>query len=95
MIKTDLTEASIEPLLQYFNARIPLSAEEKQLVIQFFQPRLYRRRQYVLQEGDTCNKLNFVVRGCLRMYTIDQKASIHIIQFAAENVWSYSYWFGI
>lgn len=86
-MKEDLLEASIEPLLEYFNGCIPLSKEEKQLVTEYFQPRLYRRRQYVLQEGDTCNKFNFVVRGCLRMYKIDDKGNMHILQFTAENRW--------
>jgi CRP-like cAMP-binding protein len=86
-MKEDLLEASIEPLLEYFNGCIPLSKEEKQLVTEYFQPCLYRRRQYVLQEGDTCNKFNFVVRGCLRMYKIDNKGNMHILQFTAENRW--------
>jgi CRP-like cAMP-binding protein len=41
----------------------------------------------VLQEGDVCTQLNFVVRGCLRMYKIDEKGSTHILQFASENNW--------
>lgn len=32
-------------------------------------------------------QLYFVVRGCLRMYKIDEKGNTHIIQFAAENYW--------
>lgn len=86
-MKEDLIQASIEPLLDYFDKYIPLNKEEKQLVIEYFQPRLYRRRQYVLQENDICTKFNFVVRGCLRMYKIDDKGNIHILQFAAENGW--------
>jgi len=86
-MKEDLLEASIEPLIEYFNGCIPLNKEEKQLVTGYFQPRLYRRRQYVLQEGDICTKFNFVVRGCLRMYKIDDKGNMHILQFTAENRW--------
>lgn len=86
-MKIDLSEASIEPLLKYFDGCIPLNKEEKQLVSEYFQPRLYRRRQYVLQEGDICTKFNFVVRGCLRMYKIDDKGNTHILQFTAENSW--------
>lgn len=86
-MKKDLTQASIEPLLDYFQKIIPLNNEEKQLVTERFQPRLYRKRQYVLQEGNQCNQMNFVVRGCLRLYTIDEKGNTHILQFAAENWW--------
>ena len=86
-MKENLSEASIEPLLSYFDHLIPLNKEEKELVTQKFRPRLYRKKQYVLQEGDVCMQMNFVVRGCLRMYKIDEKGGTHILQIAAENNW--------
>ena len=81
------TETSPEPLLNYFNRLIPLSTEEKELVMGKFHPRLFRKRQFVLQEGDVCTQFNFVVRGCLRTYKIDEKGNMHILQFATENNW--------
>lgn len=86
-MKENLLQASSEPLLNYFNNIIPLNAEETQLVTEFFKSRLYRKKQYVLQENDVCNQFNFVVRGCLRMYKIDEKGNTHILQFASENWW--------
>lgn len=79
--------SQIAPLFDYFQKMIPLNNEEKQLVTDLFKPRLYRKRQYVLQEGDVCNQFNFIVRGCLRMYKVDAKGNTHILQFAAENWW--------
>jgi CRP-like cAMP-binding protein len=87
-MKTEFQQNSIDPLIQYFEGLIPLNGEEKELVMELFKPRLYRRRQYILQEGDVCNHMNFVVRGCLRMYKIDEKGNTHIIQFASENWWT-------
>lgn len=87
MDKDRLLLTQAEPLLDHFQKMIPLSNTEKQLVTDLFKPRLYRKRQYVLQEGDTCNQCNFVVRGCLRMYKVDTAGNIHIIQFASENWW--------
>jgi CRP/FNR family transcriptional regulator, anaerobic regulatory protein len=86
-MKENLSQASIEPLLNYFDRLIPLNKEEKELVTENFHPRLYRKRQYVLQEGNICTQLNFVVRGCLRLYKIDEQGTSHILQFAAENYW--------
>ena len=77
----------VEPLLLYFDGLIPLKREEKELVQAKFHHRLYRKRQYILQEGDICTHLNFVVRGCLRLYKIDDRGNTHILQFAAENYW--------
>lgn len=86
-MKDNLSQTSIDPLLNYFDRLIPLSKEEKQLVTDKFHSRLFRNRQYALQEGDLCNQFIFVVSGCLRMYKIDDKGGIHILQFAAENYW--------
>ena len=86
-MKDNLSDASIEPLLNYFEKLIPLNKEEREQVREKFRPRLYRKKQYVLQEGDVCNQMNFVLRGCLRMYKIDDTGGTHLLQFAAENNW--------
>ncbi len=80
-------ETTTKPLIAFFENIIPLNSGEKQLINEYFKPRLYRKRQYILQQGDVCKYFNFVVRGCLRMYKIDDKGDIHILQFASENWW--------
>src|SRR5947208_2604545 len=86
-MKENFSQASIEPLLSYFDQLLPLNKEEKELISEKFHPRFFRKRQYVLQEGDVCTQLYFVIQGCLRMYKIDEKGNTHILQFAAENYW--------
>ncbi|SDC58051.1 Crp/Fnr family transcriptional regulator [Niabella drilacis] len=80
-------KSSIRPLINYFNNLIPLNDKEQDSVFTYFVPRLYRKRQYILQEGDTCAQFNFIVSGCLRMYKIDEKGNTHVIYFATENWW--------
>lgn len=86
-MKDKSPNSSVSTLIAYFEKMMPLTEDEKQLVVSKFQPRLYRKRQFILQEGDVCNVFNFVVSGCLRMYKIDESGTIHIIQFAIENWW--------
>jgi CRP/FNR family transcriptional regulator, anaerobic regulatory protein len=86
-MKESLSHSSTEPLLEYFDRAIPLNEKEKELIRMKFHSRLFRKRQFVLQEGDVCTQFNFVVRGCLRTYKIDEKGNSHILQFAAENNW--------
>lgn len=81
------SDETIEILLDYFDKLIPLNKYERQLAKQRFHYRLYRKRQYLLQEGDICRHYTFVVKGCLRMYKIDDKGNEHILNFAAENDW--------
>jgi CRP-like cAMP-binding protein len=78
---------SIQILLDYFESLLPLSNEEKELVRAKFHPHLFLKKQFVLQHGDICEYFNFVVRGCLRLYKVDDKGSYHILQFATENYW--------
>ncbi|SIO54513.1 Crp/Fnr family transcriptional regulator [Chitinophaga niabensis] len=86
MAKKTLTDA-VAPLINYFDDLLPLNKMEKDLVREKFQHRLFRKRQYVLQEDEICTHFNFVVRGCLRMYKIDDNGVIHILQFAIEDHW--------
>jgi CRP/FNR family transcriptional regulator, anaerobic regulatory protein len=80
--------SAVAPLLDYFQKRgYALNEREKELVKEKFHSRLYRKRQYVLQEGDVCTQFNFVIRGCLRSYNIDKKGNIHILQFGTDNNW--------
>jgi CRP-like cAMP-binding protein len=66
---------------------IPLSDAE----IDFFTSRLIyrkiRRRQYILQAGDVCRHYTFVDKGCLRLYSVDENGTEHILQFAPEDYW--------
>lgn len=86
-MKDNIEKSAVAPIIAYFNKLMPLSEEEEKLVLSTFQPRLYKKRQYVLQEGDVCNVFNFVISGCLRMYKTDENGVIHILQFAIENWW--------
>lgn len=86
-MKPTIPQADIDSLLEYFDRILPLDEEEKELIKAKFNPRLFRKRQYVLQEGNPCTHFYFVVRGCLRMYKIDDQGTTHILQFAAENSW--------
>lgn len=82
-----LSHTSTEPLFEYFERSFPLNEKEKELVRAKFHSRLFRKKQFVLQEGDVCTQFNFVVRGCLRTYKIDEKGATHVLQFATENNW--------
>lgn len=82
-----MSQSSVEPLLDYFDQLIPLNEDEKELVRTKFRSRLYRKKQFILQEGDVCTQFNFVVRGCIRLYKIDDQGTVHTLQFAAENNW--------
>ena len=85
--KKNLPPPDIQRLIQYFNRQAPLSEEEENLISELFSPKTYRKRQYLLQEGDVAKYFNFVETGYLRLYKIDEKGVPHILQFATEDGW--------
>jgi CRP/FNR family transcriptional regulator, anaerobic regulatory protein len=84
---TEPTATSVQPLLEYFNRLIPLNQEERELVRSKFHAHLFLKKQFVLQHGAVCEYFDFVVRGCLRLFKVDEKGVYHILQFATENYW--------
>ena len=74
-------------LIDYFNTFIPLTQEEETFLKNVFQERKVKKRQFLLSQGDVCTKNSFVVEGCFRMYTLDEKGKEHNPQFATENWW--------
>ena len=76
-----------EVLFQKLDEKIQLTEEEKELSKSFFTPKKLRKRQYFLQEGDVCKYTAFVEKGMLRLYTINEKGSEHVMQFAFEGWW--------
>lgn len=76
-----------ELLLKKLSAIITISDEDfDQLKTSFITKKL-RKRQYLLQEGDICKYQAFVEKGLLRSFTVDEKGSEHILQFASEGWW--------
>jgi CRP-like cAMP-binding protein len=74
-----------ELFFQTLSHKVELSEDEITLVKSYLKPKKLRRKQYLLQEGDVCNFIAFVEKGALRAYSLDEKGTEHIIQFALEG----------
>jgi len=76
-----------EVLFEHISKKITLTKEEEDKLKPFFIPKKYRKRQYMLQQGDICKYIAFVEKGMLRSYQVDDKGNEHVIQFAPEGWW--------
>ncbi|MDP2889998.1 MAG: Crp/Fnr family transcriptional regulator [Bacteroidota bacterium] len=56
-------------------------------LIQYISPLKLKRKEFLLKEGQICQSIYFVEKGCLRMFFIDDKLNEQITQFALENWW--------
>lgn len=78
-----------ELFFRKMNEKVSLTAGEEELIRTYLIPKKLRRKQYLLQEGDVCKHIAFVEKGILRAYTIGEKGTERIIQFALEG-WTIS-----
>jgi CRP-like cAMP-binding protein len=72
----------------FFNtlkSKVEFSDGDLERIKQHLTPKKLRKKQYLLQEGDLCKHIAFVEKGLLRAYTIDEKGTENIIQFALEG----------
>ena len=74
---------------QKFNEKVNLSKEEEELIKQYLTPKKLRKKQYLLQEGDSCKHVAFVAKGALKAYVVDDAGTESIVQFALEG-WTIS-----
>jgi CRP-like cAMP-binding protein len=79
-----------ESLIKYINSytSVPVNADEAELISKAFLPKRFRKRQYLLQEGEVCKYSAFVVKGAMRQYSVDEKGAEHIVRLSVENWWA-------
>ncbi|HEY0977836.1 MAG TPA: Crp/Fnr family transcriptional regulator [Flavobacteriales bacterium] len=66
---------------------VPLSDADVARVADAYVPQAAKKRTMLLQAGEVCDFEAFVVKGCLRMYFIDEKGKEITLLFAPEGWW--------
>lgn len=74
--------------IDYIKKSIVLSNQEESLLLSKISTRKYLKGQYLLQQGDTCKFLNFIISGTTKTFHIDNEGNEHIFRFAIENWWA-------
>ena len=74
-------------ILQNISRHIELDRTETDFFISLLQTKKLKRKELLLKQGDICKTENFIVKGCLRTYTIDNNGFEHIVLFGIEDWW--------
>jgi CRP-like cAMP-binding protein len=74
-------------IIDSISRHITLSAEEKEHFIGLLQPKTYKRKQFILEDGEVCKYSTFVTKGCLRGFTVDANGFEHVLNFAPVGWW--------
>ena len=77
-------------LIHYIQERSasPLSEADISLIEEAFIPKKLRKRQFLLQEGEVCKYIAFIVKGATRQYIVDEKGYEHVLNLSIENWWT-------
>lgn len=77
----------MENIVKHFDKYLRLDNVEKEALTSRLTERKIKRKQYILQEGDTCKYFTYVVEGCFKMYGVDKSGTEHNLLFASEDDW--------
>lgn len=77
-----------KPLLDYIRHSVDLTPEEESLLISKTTIRNYLKNQFLVQQGDVCKHVNFIVSGCTKTFHVDSDGHEHIVMFSLEDWWT-------
>ena len=64
-----------------------LPDDEREVIMAAFEQKHFRKKQYLLKEGEICRQTGFIVKGSARMFSVDEKGHEHIVYFGLETWW--------
>lgn len=79
------------PFIAHIRNYIPLGDTQVEIINNVVKVSAFKKKDYLLTEGQICRSNYFVERGCLRMYYFTDKGNEQITQFALENWWLADY----
>ena len=74
-------------ILQNVKKHIQLDKAEEEFFISLLDKKELRKKSFLLRQDEICKTENFIIKGCVRMYTIDEKGLEHIVFFGVEDWW--------
>ena len=79
---------NFKPLLDYIAQYVTLSEEERDFLVSKLRYRRYLKGQFILQQGDVSKTECFIVKGCTKMFFVDDEGQEHIVMFSIEDWWT-------
>lgn len=64
-----------------------MNDEEVELYMSLLTQKSLRKKDYLLMPGDICCNTNYINKGCMRRYTIDEHSKEVILNFSLEDYW--------
>ncbi|MGC4039426.1 MAG: Crp/Fnr family transcriptional regulator [Flavobacterium sp.] len=81
----------MDQLIEHIRKFIDLDDSEIGIVASYFKQQSFKKKSLLLEEGQICTTQYFVLKGCLRIYIINEKGNEQTLQFGIENWWITDY----
>ncbi len=78
----------IHPFISHVNNIVSLTSKEEEILLEKTKYRKYLKDQYIVQQGDVCKHINFIIKGCTKTFHLTNDGQEHIILFSIEDWWS-------
>lgn len=76
-----------ELLIQNIKELVSVDNTESILIKEAFKPVTLKKKQFLLRQGERSDHMRFIVKGCLRLYSVDELGKEHILQFGIKGWW--------
>ncbi len=77
----------MDALFRHIARFAKLETADKELLCSVLRERTVKKKEYLLKEGQVCTANYFIVKGCFRMYYVNDKGVDQIVQFGIDNWW--------
>lgn len=75
-------------LIEHIRQQIQLEQAEIEIINQYFTFKALKKKEFILQANQVCKTESFIVKGCLRTYSIDENGFERTLIFSIENWWT-------
>jgi CRP-like cAMP-binding protein len=80
----------MQALRDYLNQYVStlISDEDFEVIQSYFVLKKLRKKQYLLQHGEICKHMAFIVKGAARKFYLGEKGVEHVVDLCIENWWA-------
>lgn len=82
----ETTNELYRPLIDNITSIVNISGEQLEKVVQAFEIKKLKKKEYLLQPGMVSNHMRFVTTGCIRVYALEDTQEV-ISQFGVPGWW--------
>ena len=79
---------SFDLILKNVSKHILLEENEEEYFVSLLTTKELKKNEFLLRQGERCYTENFINKGCLRTYSIDDDGFEHNIMFGIEDWWA-------